>query len=122
MKLLSLALLACLLVAGCATSQPLSDQRVALSPDLPHTVGIENLSVGRNSGGLLVVNAALVNEGNREQAVNYRVTWLAGGTTANTVVGSWQRRTLRPREPFFFSLQAPQLAVDDFRLIVRPAE
>ncbi|MGF1452861.1 MAG: DUF1425 domain-containing protein [Opitutales bacterium] len=112
--------LAVILLGGCATNRvPPIDRRVTLSPNLPRSVKVEDLNVGRNSAGLLIINAGLINSGSRPVDINYKVDWLSGGMVVDSLVGSWNRRTLRPREPVFLSLPAPRLDVDDFRMTIR---
>lgn len=112
-----------LLLVGCASTPNVADyeERITLSPQLPGHIKVEEYQTGQNSAGLLTVNLAMVNDGSRNVDVAYKITWLANGAAVDTVTGTWNRSTLRPREPVYLSLIAPRLDIDNFDLVIRPA-
>ena len=129
MKKLLIPAFAAALVAGCASTinsyepaeqqaiiKPVQDKRVITDSALASKAFVAQINKA-DAGGLLKIQAKIVNNTNSYCMVNYKFTWFdKDGMEFDSTTSKWQNIVLEGREAKFISAVAPSENVADFSL------
>ncbi|MDH7501567.1 MAG: YcfL family protein [Verrucomicrobiota bacterium] len=130
-KLLSMALLAAGLLAGCHTGsvntveraepvarrQLIVDKRISHDPFLKQKLGIVAVNQATTPAGLLQIQVEILNRTSSYMRFNYQFEWFdANGMRVSTPASTWVTTQLEGGESKFLTGVAPTPACQDFRL------
>ncbi|MBO7521653.1 MAG: YcfL family protein [Opitutales bacterium] len=129
MKKLLLLTISAALIAGCASTvntyepanqqaaiSPVKDKRVITDSSLSSKAFVSQINKAE-VGGLLKVQAKIVNNTSDYCMINYKFTWIdKDGMEFDSTTSKWQNIVLEGREAKFVSAVAPSPNVVDFTL------
>lgn len=113
---LSLAVLAC----GCTSVCPPRDCRVTVAPDLGDAVQVVDLRLQKARSSHYTMQANVVNNSAALVGLEYKTVWLdAGGEEIPTILSTWSRTSVRPRDIVALQSTAPDASAVDFRFYLK---
>ena len=108
------------LTVGCVSHQPSVDCRVTVAPDLGDTVEVVDLRLQKTHSSHYTMQANVVNNSAALVGLEYKTVWLdAGGEEIPTILSTWSRTSVRPRDIVALQSTAPDELAVDFRFYVR---
>ena len=112
------------LAAGCtmspATCDAPVDRRITLAADLADDVVVTDLRCVRGRSGHLELQANVVNNLAEDRGVEWRIVWLdASGLEIESVVSTWAKRMISPKDIAEIRCTAPSDKALDFRFHLR---
>ena len=112
------------LAAGCtmppATGDVPVDRRITLAADLADDVVVTDLRCVRGPSGHLELQANIVNNLSEDRGVEWRIVWLdASGLEIESVVSTWAKRMISPKDIAEIRCTAPSDKAVDFRFHLR---
>lgn len=117
---LSFFLMSVALMSGCASWRLPSDCRVTVAPDLGDSVQIVDLRLQKAHSQHYTMQANVVNNSASLVGIEYKTVWLdAGGEEIPTILSTWARTSIRPRDIVALQSTAPDESAVDFRLYVK---
>ena len=110
-----------LLLSGCvATNLPPVDRRVTLAEDLGSTVFVTDVRCAKGKSSYATFQANVVNNTSRDLGIEWRVVWLdADGITIDSLVSTWNKVMLAPKDVQALKGTAPRTDAADMRFYVR---
>ena len=112
------------LAAGCtmppATNDVPVDRRITLAADLADDVVVTDLRCVRGQSGHLEFQANVVNNLSEDRGVEWRIVWLdSSGLEIESVVSTWAKRMISPKDVAEIRRTAPSEKAVDFRFHLR---
>ena len=108
--------------AGCRTYHtPPMDRRITVSPDLGYRIWVTDVRLAKDLDAQhFTLQANVVNNTQGVQRLEYRVAWLdANGVEIDSIMSSWIKRSVAPREVVGLKAVAPSPDACDFRFYVQ---
>lgn len=106
-------------LAGCFSASPM-DLRVTIAPDLGDDVQIVDLRLQKTRSSHYTMQTSVVNNSAALVGLEYKTVWLdAGGEEIPTILSTWSRTSVRPRDIVALQSTAPDESAVDFRFYVR---
>lgn len=121
-KELVISCVGCLLLfGGCvATRMPPVDRRVTVAEDLGCAVYVTDVRCAKGSSSYATFQANVVNNTSHDLGVEYKVVWLdANGITIDSLVSSWNKVMLAPKDIRALKCTAPRTDAADMLFYVR---
>lgn len=108
-------------LGGCRTYHtPPMDRRITVSPDLGYRVWVTDVRLAKVESDQYTFQANIVNNTYGVQRLEYRVAWLdANGVEMDSVMSTWQKRSVAGREVVALKAVAPSPDACDFRFYVQ---
>lgn len=125
MKMKKLFLLAAFAaLAGCvSTNVPAVDRRITIAPNLGTSVYVTDVRCAKGASDCYTFQANVVNNTSRALSVEWKVVWLdPDGIAIDSVVSSWNAKTLQPYEICALKGTAPTKNAVDMMFYVRAAQ
>ena len=118
---LFLALVAAAALTGCvATNIPPMDRRVTIAADLGTKAYITDVRCARGASDYMTFQANVVNNTSHDLGVEWKVVWLdANGVTIDSLVSTWNKVMLAPRDIQALKGTAPRPDAADMLFYVR---
>lgn len=108
------------LMSGCVSQLPSGDCRVTVAPDLGDSVQIVDLRLQKSRSSHYTMQANVVNNSAALVGLEYKTVWLdAGGEEIPTILSTWSRTSVRPRDIVALQSTAPDESAVDFRFYLK---
>lgn len=106
---------------GCvATNLPPADRRVTIAEDLGTDVFVTDVRCAKGGGSYATFQANVVNNTSHDLGVEYKVVWLdSDGVTIDSLVSTWNKVVLAPKDVQALKGTAPRPAAADMLFYVR---
>lgn len=110
-----------LLFGGCvATHLPPVDRRVTVAEDLGTAVYVTDVRCAKGKSSYATFQANVVNNTSYDLGVEYKVVWLdANGITIDSLVSSWNKVMLAPKDIRALKGTSPSMEAADMLFYVR---
>lgn len=119
-KSLTFFLMSVSLMSGCVSRLSPGDCRVTIAPDLGETVQIVDLRLQKVRSSHYEMQANVVNNSATLVGIEYKTVWLsADGEEIPTILSTWSRTSVRPRDIVALQSTSPDETAVDFRLYVK---
>ena len=109
------------LVVGCvSTNVPPMDRRVTIAEDLGTSVYVTDVRCAKGASSYATFQANVVNNTSHDLGVEYKVVWLdADGITIDSLVSTWNKIMLAPKDIQALKATAPRPDAADMLFYVR---
>lgn len=108
------------LTTGCVSQRPSGDCRVTVAPDLGNAVEVVDLRLQKTRSSHYTMQANVVNNSAALVGLEYKTVWLdAGGEEIPSILSTWSRTSVRPRDIVGLQSTAPDESAVDFRFYVK---
>lgn len=114
-------LVAAILAAGCvSTALPPADRRVTIAEDLGTSVFVTDVRCAKGKSSYATFQANVVNNTSSDLGVEWKVVWLdADGITIDSLVSTWNKIMLAPKDIQALKGTAPRTDAADMLFYVR---
>ena len=108
------------LTCGCTSQRLNCDCRVTVAPDLGDAVEVVDLRLQKTRSSHYTMQANVVNNSASLVGLEYKTVWLsADGEEIPTIMSTWSRTSVRPRDIVALQSTSPDETAVDFRLYVK---
>ena len=109
------------LVGGCvSTNVPPMDRRVTIAEDLGTSVYVTDVRCAKGASSYATFQANVVTNTSHDLGVEYKVVWLdADGITIDSLVSTWNKIMLAPKDIQALKATAPRPDAADMLFYVR---